>query len=182
MARWMKCPLPPAPPPPPLHSPSPCWTPLPPMHPLRRRQGGQGRIDDITGWQGTSHCSCIEHCFLLQVHFRLNNCICTQHANCHQTKSVQEWGFAITQCKLFVLVGTTWGLVAFALVLHFQKVHLIIGLYWEYIQGIQTQTTASNFSHTEKLQGPFHGNSSGKKKVPYFRGVCFLCRVSVWLE
>ncbi len=44
MARWMKCPLPPSPNPPP-----PAWTP-PPMDSMTSgRQGGQGRIDDITG-------------------------------------------------------------------------------------------------------------------------------------
>ncbi len=58
-ARWMKCPLPP---PPPL--------PLPRRTPLQRRQGGQGRIDDITGRQGTSHSSCLEHCFLFNIQTR----------------------------------------------------------------------------------------------------------------
>ncbi len=29
------------------------------------KEGGQGRIADITGQQGTLHCSCLEHCFLL---------------------------------------------------------------------------------------------------------------------
>ncbi len=77
--RWMKCPLPPPPPQTPLPQPppstplplpqpsSPCWTPLPlPDSPSPHgtpspcqtppvacmtcgRQGGQGRIDDITG-------------------------------------------------------------------------------------------------------------------------------------
>ncbi len=55
----MKYPLPPAPPP----------SPEPPP-PLWRRQGGQGRIDDITGRQETSHCSCLEHCFLLYLQLR----------------------------------------------------------------------------------------------------------------
>ncbi len=41
MARWMKCPLPPSP----LNPPDP----LLPQTPLCGRQGGQGRIDDITG-------------------------------------------------------------------------------------------------------------------------------------
>ncbi len=39
MARWMKCPLPPPPPP----------NPPPQLDPPQTRQGGQGRIDDITG-------------------------------------------------------------------------------------------------------------------------------------
>ncbi len=52
-------PLPPNPPPPP---PTP---PLPLPDPPQRRQGRQGRIDNIIGRQGTLHCSCLEHCFLL---------------------------------------------------------------------------------------------------------------------
>ncbi len=69
MAAGPKCPLPPLPlpqPPPPPPTPSPYQTPLPLPDPLPpwRKQGGQGRIDDITGQQGTSHCSCLEHCFL----------------------------------------------------------------------------------------------------------------------
>ncbi len=47
--------------------PPPCQTPIPHQTPQHRRQGGQGRINDITGRQGTSHCSCLEHCFLLDL-------------------------------------------------------------------------------------------------------------------
>ncbi len=73
MTGWMKCPLPPPPPPnppagppPPPDPTPPCWTPPP-----RRRQGGQGRIDGITGRQGTLHFSCLENCFLFQFLFLL---------------------------------------------------------------------------------------------------------------
>ncbi len=60
-------PQPPPPPPTPASNPPapepPCpWTP-PSLH---GRQGGQGRIDNITGRQGTLHCSCLEPCFLFQ--------------------------------------------------------------------------------------------------------------------
>ncbi len=68
MARWMKCPLPPPLPLPQLHSPlpdppsparppsstgppPPCWT--------RRTRKNRRHYR-----QGTSHCSCLEHCFL----------------------------------------------------------------------------------------------------------------------
>ena len=58
--------LSPNPPPPPDPLPQP--DPLPPTRtPLQRRQGGQGRINNITSWQGTLHCSCLEHCFLFPV-------------------------------------------------------------------------------------------------------------------
>ncbi len=46
VARWMKC-------------------PLPPPQPPSRRQGGQGESATLPMRQGTSHCSCLEHCFLL---------------------------------------------------------------------------------------------------------------------
>ncbi len=54
MARWMKCPLPPTPtpsptPPPTLNPPYPQTPPPYPRPPPCRRQGGQGRIGDITG-------------------------------------------------------------------------------------------------------------------------------------
>ncbi len=57
MARWMKCPLPP-----------PAWTTPPRLDPpslcvcrlYKAMHQGRGR-------QGTSHCSCLAHCFLLQV-------------------------------------------------------------------------------------------------------------------
>ncbi len=60
MARWIKCPLAPSPPPTPLPLPNPLPLPRPPAQtpypwtpcrpPCRQgRQGGQGRIDDITG-------------------------------------------------------------------------------------------------------------------------------------
>ncbi len=52
---------PPAPPPSPLPLSLPRQTPS-----LWRRQGGQGRIHDITGRQGTLHCSYLEHCFLFE--------------------------------------------------------------------------------------------------------------------
>ncbi len=72
MVRWMKCPLPsPSPQPPPPTGPPP-----PPDPPAWRRQGGQGRIDNITDRQGTSHCSCLEHCFLLSLWHSVARLVC----------------------------------------------------------------------------------------------------------
>ncbi len=80
----LKCPLPPPwPDPCQTPQPNPPWLDPPGQTPLvdppflwtacsmtGGRLGGQGRIDeqgridDITTLQGTSHCSCLEHCFL----------------------------------------------------------------------------------------------------------------------
>ncbi len=66
MARWMKCPLPPSPPlplpqpTPPLPTPCqspPCWNP--PAEKTRTTRKNQWHY-----FQGTLHCSCLEHCFL----------------------------------------------------------------------------------------------------------------------
>ncbi len=66
MSRQLKCPLPP-PPKHPSPSPTPCaQTPCPqtptlgpPLQKTRRTRRNQRHY-----WQGTSHCSCLEHCFL----------------------------------------------------------------------------------------------------------------------
>ncbi len=80
MAAGPNCPLPPLPRPPPPAPPDPP-RPDPPQTPPAEDsmagggQGGpgridkQGRIDYINATatlQGTSHCSCLEHCFLLR--------------------------------------------------------------------------------------------------------------------
>ncbi len=64
-------PTPPPSTPLPLPEPPAARPPLQPDPPTDSttggRQGGQGRIDDITSRQGTSNCSCLEHCFLFQL-------------------------------------------------------------------------------------------------------------------
>ncbi len=59
MARWMNCPLPPSP------SPLSPLDPPPPAEKTMRTRENQ-RHDR----QGTSHCSCLEHCFLYAVTMR----------------------------------------------------------------------------------------------------------------
>ncbi len=58
MVGWMKCPLPP--PPSPLPDPLPLLDPPPSEKTRTRKNLGHHR-------QGTSHCSCLEHCFLFSV-------------------------------------------------------------------------------------------------------------------
>ncbi len=59
-------PLNPLPLPTPLPLDPPCPQPPPTDSMSCGRQGGQGRIDDITeGHYRWEHCSCLEHCFLL---------------------------------------------------------------------------------------------------------------------
>ena len=66
MARWMKCPLPlplnplPSPPPPPD-------TLLPdPPAPGPPSENKEDKEELVIFRQGTSHCSCLEHCFLFR--------------------------------------------------------------------------------------------------------------------
>ena len=54
MARWLKCPLPP--PPPPGLETSPAWT--------SPDKEDKEELTTLPTPQGTSHCSCLEHCFL----------------------------------------------------------------------------------------------------------------------
>ena len=61
MARWMKCPLPPLPnplPPRPFHLEPPCG-----LHDLWKTRRTRKNRQHYR--QGTLHCSCLEHCFLL---------------------------------------------------------------------------------------------------------------------
>ncbi len=63
MARWMKCPLPPPPPQPhPLPDPLPHLEHSPPENKTRRTKKNQQHHR-----QRTSHCSCLEHCFLFRM-------------------------------------------------------------------------------------------------------------------
>ena len=68
MARWMKCPLPPCPspnpPPLPLPDPPPPARPPPPAWPPPKGKTRRTRKNQRHYRQGTSHCSCLEHCFL----------------------------------------------------------------------------------------------------------------------
>ncbi len=80
MARWMKCPLPP-PPNPPSPTPSPCpnptspqpdppsWTP-PGQHDWWKTRRTRKNWQHYR--QGTSHCSCLEQCFLFHIFANTN--------------------------------------------------------------------------------------------------------------
>ncbi len=93
IARWMKCPLPPCPLTPhpqtplPLDPPGPLWK-------TRRTRKNRRHYQ-----QRTSHCSCLEHCFLFSVSRRsdpLDSAVfargCHCHVIAHHLNSVQVTG------------------------------------------------------------------------------------------
>ncbi len=105
MARWVKCPLPPPPTPLPspcpAPSPSPCQTPTRPPPPTGPPYGEDKEDKEESTTlpaQATSHCSCLEHCFLFLTGRNLAIC---PHVLVHCRKKLRK----LDEFDRMVLVG-----------------------------------------------------------------------------